>query len=928
MIKFLRAFVPSLLVLVFLCAAERLPAQSAGSAGSIEGVVVDPSGAAIINATVEIQNPVSQYSRTVQTDALGKFKFENVPYNNYHLTATANGFQAASADVSVRSAVAVQTSISLKIGTASTTVDVVAGGDLVETEPTTHTDVDAGLIQKLPLESQSSGLSSLVTLATPGVSADSNGLFHGLGDHASNSFSIDGQQVTDQQSKVFSNQIPVDSVQSMEVIEGAPPAEYGDKTSLVIVVTTKSGLGSTTPHGDITASYGTFGSSNGAVNLAYGGQKWGNFIAANGLNTGRFLDTPEFQVFHDKGNEENVFDRVDFKPSNADSISLNFQFTRSWFQTPNSYDAQDATAWSGLVVNNGGVGPNGLLVGPTDQRSKIRTFNIAPTWTRILTPHAVFTFGGFARQDQYNYYPSDNPFADLQPDLQSQSIGQDRRLTNVGLRSDVSYVNSVHNIKVGVTYEDTILTEKDALGIVDPTLNAVCLSSDGSPFTAAGLTNPTQCTGPLTPNPGFVPLLGCYDLTRTSTLPGSDGCPSSASSPYTFLGHANIREVSMFVEDTISLKNWTFNLGIRGDIYDGITKATAAEPRIGLSYNLKRTSTVLRLSYARTMETPFNENLVLSSTGCSNPVVNAIESLTVSPCSSTTPLSPGSRNEFHAGFSQAFGKYFVLDAEYIWKYSHLAYDFSVLGNTPITFPIEWSRSKIPGFAIRGNMPNFHGLSAYIVMSHVSARFFEPQVSGIGATPGCALETGCEVFRIDHDEVFNQTTHLQYQPWKTGPWLGFNWRYDSGQVAGAIPCAGGNCANGPAGTDTVVDASELSPDQQFEAGLYCGSVHATPTTPISATGLCPATQYGSTLFRIPAAGTENDDHNPPRVVQRGLFDLAIGDDNLFRTDKYKWSARLEVINLANDYALYNFLSTFSGTHYVTPRTVTGTIGLHF
>ena len=80
---------------------------------------------------------------------------------------------------------------------------------------------------------------------SPGVAADSNGLFHGLGDHASNSFSIDGQPITDQQSKVFSNQLPVDAVQSMEVIEGAPPAEYGGKTSLVIVVTTRSGLGVT-----------------------------------------------------------------------------------------------------------------------------------------------------------------------------------------------------------------------------------------------------------------------------------------------------------------------------------------------------------------------------------------------------------------------------------------------------------------------------------------------------------------------------------------------------------------------------------------------------------------------------------------------------------------------------------------------------------
>ena len=78
----------------------------------------------------------------------------------------------------------------------------------------------------------------------------------------------------------------------MEVIEGAPPAEYGDKTSLVIDVTTRSGQGVTTPHGGVTAEYGSFGSVNGDFDLAYGGQKWGNFLAASGLNSGRFLDGP------------------------------------------------------------------------------------------------------------------------------------------------------------------------------------------------------------------------------------------------------------------------------------------------------------------------------------------------------------------------------------------------------------------------------------------------------------------------------------------------------------------------------------------------------------------------------------------------------------------------------------------------------------
>ncbi len=898
----------------------------AQSSGTVRGTVLDPSGAVIAGAAVEIQNPVSHYDQTTKTDTQGSFTFSNVPFNPYHLSASASGFQSGAQDIDVRSAIPTEVKINLPLGAATTTITVEAGQDLVENDPVTHTDIDRGLFDKLPLESNSSSLSSLVTLASPGVAADSNGLFHGLGDHASNSFSIDGQPITDQQSKVFSNQLPSDAVQSMEVIEGAPPAEYGDKTSLVIVVTTRSGLGMKQPHGEITTSYGTFGTASGGANLGYGGDKWGNFISLSGLNTGRFLDGPEFQVYHDHGNQENIFDRADWKPSQSDTFSLNFNFTRSWFQTPNSFDGQTAGAWSGLVADNGGLGPNGEVVGPTDQKSKIRTFNFSPTWTHLVNPSTVFTLGAFARQDQYNYYPSRDPFSDLIPGLQTQSIGQNRRLTNVGGRAEVSYLKGIHNLKVGLTYADTILTEKDAFGIVDPTFNAVCLNADGSPDTNPGPTDPNNCTGSLQANPGYDPLLACIDLTRTGTLPAANGCPTSKASPYTFLGHADVRELAFYIQDTITKNNWTFNLGVRFDYYNGITQAKQGEPRLGIAYNIKRTGTVIRTSYARTMETPFNENLVLASLGCNDAVINELSAAVQGyPCL-TSPLRPGFRNEFHAGLEQAFGRFLVIDAEYIWKYTHLAYDFSVLGNTPITFPIEWNHSKIPGFAIRASMPNYHGLSAFVVMSSVAARFFGPQVSGIGTTP---TSVGSDaVFRIDHDEVFNSTVHLQYQPKKNSPWMSFNWRYDSGLVAGPVPCAGGNCNNGPNGTDTIVDVSGLTPDQQFEAGLFCGPVHATPTMGISATGLCSASQYGSNLVKIPAAGTEDDDHNPPRIQQRHLFDIAFGHDNIFHGDRYKWSARVSVINLTNNYALYNFLSTFSGTHYVTPRTVTGTIGFHF
>ncbi len=469
------------------------PALSAsaqgGNAGFVHGDVTDPSGAVIPNATVHITNAVSGFDHTTSTDALGQFGFSNVPFNPYRIEVSANGFAPSSQMVEIRSSVGTSVTLILQVAGASQTVTVQAGGDLIENDPTFHTDVDRDLFLKVPLESQSSTLSSLVTLSTPGVAADSNGLFHGLGDHASNSFSIDGQSITDQQSKVFSNQLPADAVQSIEVISGAPPAEFGGKTSLVIVATTRSGEGITTPTGNISASYGTFGSSTGGFNLSYGGKSWGNFIEADGLNTGRFLDPPEFTVFHDKGNEENFFDRVDYSFSQADSVHLDLNYSRSWFQTPNSFDNVNV---QNVVSGGTSANPTFANVGNTDQASKINTFNISPTYTHVIGNNSVFNVGAFIRRDGYGYYPSGNPLADLGP-IQTASIAQYRTLTNTGLHADYSYVKGVNNLKIGAQYEQTFLREHDHLGVIDSTYNAPCVDVTGAP--QPGLTNPSQCAG-------------------------------------------------------------------------------------------------------------------------------------------------------------------------------------------------------------------------------------------------------------------------------------------------------------------------------------------------------------------------------------------------------------------------------------------------
>jgi hypothetical protein len=236
-----------------------------------------------------------------------------------------------------------------------------------------------------------------------------------------------------------------------------------------------------------------------------------------------------------------------------------------------------------------------------------------------------------------------------------------------------------------------------------------------------------------------------------------------------------------------------------------------------------------------------------------------------------------------------------------------------LFSTPLTFPVQWAKSKIDGVAVRASMPNYHGLTLVTVLGTSRDRFFPPGVGGLifntPPPPG--------VFRIDHDQAFQQSTHAQYQWKSTGPWIGFTWRYDSGLVAGAVPFA--------TDTTTPVDLTVLTPDQQIQAGLFCGNVFPTLTAPLTT---CAPSQYGSTRINIPAPGTQNDDLNPARIKPRNLFDVAVGDDNLFHGDRYKWSLRFTVINLTNKTALYNFLSTFSGTHFVTPRSEAVELGFHF
>jgi len=170
-----------------------------------------------------------------------------------------------------------------------------------------------------------------------------------------------------------------------------------------------------------------------------------------------------------------------------------------------------------------------------------------------------------------------------------------------------------------------------------------------------------------------------------------------------------------------------------------------------------------------------------------------------------------------------------------------------------------------------------------------------------------------VFRIDHDQAFQQTTELHYQWGKTGPWVSWTWRYDSGLVAGSV--------------GSLDDALGLTGAQQAAIGFFCGSARPTISTPLTE-AQCTPSNYGATRLVIPAPGTENDDHNPSRIAPRHVFDIAVGTDNLFKRERFRTTLRLAVTNFTNKDALYNFLSTFSGTHFIQPRAYQTAIGFVF
>lgn len=789
-----------------------------GAAGAVHGKIKDASGAGVAGAIVVLSNPVTGYRQEVKTDGSGAYVFYNVPFNRYTVRAEAVNFAPGSGLVDVRSSLTVESDLTLTVTVADAITVEADTSALLETDSSsTHIDIDKSLIKRFPAATSLRGIESII-LSAPGFIADENGRFHFRGSHGQVTYVIDGVQVSDQLNLTFSNSLDPSNIEAMEVITGNQMPEFGGRNAATINITSKSAIGSGRPFfGNVTlggARFGTF-----EYGAQFGGEiskKFGYFVSLGGTRSNRFSDPPNFQNFNNSGDTQRLFTRLEYNATDRDNFRLTANFGRTARDIPNLLSQEQ----------------NGQ-----NQRSFLKDASVNLQWQHVFGPKVVTEVTPFFRT-------SAAQLVELTGGSTPLSVGQDRHLTNYGINANISYDDSWGRIrnrfKAGFNYFRFPVSENFAFAITDPEYNRpVDEGGDEETF-----------------NPNLVP----YDLTRGGTY-------------FRFNDGRTGRQTAFFVQNSVSYRGLTVSGGVRYDNYDFLVNEDAWQPRVGIAYHIAKTGTVLRASYNRLFFTPFNENLLLTS----SPQVGAlVPPFVVEAQGQAQAVVRAERQHaYEVGIQQAFRNWFRVDFAYWTKDSKQASDNSQFLNTGVVFPVAFAGAKLRGVDFRLDVPERRGFSGYLSLGTAKAVFIPPFTGGLFIDPEVAELVNEGPFRIDHDQKLAAQVGAQYNQRKQGWWLGAQFRYDSGLVT------------------EIEDVDEIAANPDLGFGLRFVDLNG----------------------------------NPTRVKPRSIWNLS-GGYEIFRSERYKIELQGHLLNLTNQKGLFNFLSVFGGTHVIPPRTFAARVKFNF
>ncbi|MEQ1886523.1 MAG: TonB-dependent receptor [Bryobacteraceae bacterium] len=456
-----------------------------------------------------------------------------------------------------------------------------------------------------------------------------------------------------------------------------------------------------------------------------------------------------------------------------------------------------------------------------DQSQVLRDVSLWLRWNRILSPSSTWesTLAYRPTVAQLFGSPTDTPV----------TASQARHLSTVTFANRFNKILGPHTIRSGADIQHFPISENFTMGITDPLFNA---------------------PGSIGFNDGLLP----YDLTRGGRI-------------FVFSDRNAGMLVSGFVQDSVTLGRFVLSVGARYDRYRLVVKGNQLQPRLGVSFHLKETGTVLRASYNRNYQTPPNENLLLSSSPAAARLAPA--SVREALGNAFAPLLPQRENVYEVGLQQALMGRASLNASFYHKNSIDQQDNNNFFNTGVIFPVTLARIRVNGAEARLTLPTFHRLNGTLSATHARAISTPPFTGGLflGQDAIALLSSG--PFVIDHDQKLSLQGTAHYTINKNW-WASTSIRYDSGLVA--------NPSN-PVQVAADPDFADLLPYVKLN-------------------------QW------------------PARVRPRTITDVAFGYQHNRRgsTDAPAWDVQVQVNNLFDVTALYNFQSVFVGTRLVAPRAV--------
>jgi outer membrane receptor protein involved in Fe transport len=407
----------------FLFALLSLPASSAYAQiqiGTVKGAITDPAGAVVAGAEVWLTNSISGEKVAGVTDSAGGFTFNNVPFNRYTLRVEATGFITSSRQVTVNSNLPLELSINLRVASASEQIDIAASANLVDPDSaSSETTLGANFIGRAPRFNRGRQIQELIATA-PGLATENNGLLHVRGVEDGILYIMDGVPVADRLDSLSASSFDTDTINSLEVITGGMPAEFGGRNAAVVVVQPKSSIDQGVT-GSLRAGASDFGT--GDIAASFGnrvGKSFGYFANAATNRSDRFLDPVDPHNFNNRGGAINLNLRADWHARPRDTVLFNVSANGSDFRVTNDE----------LQEENG-----------QRQRQELRDNSLSVSWQRLFSDRTVGNFAVYHRRHQSKLFGSENDipiFAE-----------QDRAHTRSGFIASLTHQHGGHTIKTG-----------------------------------------------------------------------------------------------------------------------------------------------------------------------------------------------------------------------------------------------------------------------------------------------------------------------------------------------------------------------------------------------------------------------------------------------------------------------------------------------